>query len=414
MAMTAVDELRGRLRRRWDRGEFLGDTAPIGDDAAFPIRVPTGVPAARVIRDDFDAVHEWASSYRTLDPTVEWTVRRDRTVGEVRLPAAVVFEDIDNLARFLGRETVAELKQFREIAGAIVDEIPELREWIGRSPRRVVSVADEIASLIAVTRWYRDHPRSGAYLRQIPVPGIDTKFVERHRGLLSRWWEIVAGAGTGIESAAARGATTPVSPPHDPNNRSGASGSAGFAERFGFRAAPRLVRFSVLDPDRSIAGYRDVSVPIDEFAATRPPGVERVFVVENDVTALAFPEVPGAIVVFGRGFSVGEVAAVGWLAEVDVVYAGDLDTHGFAILNRLRTHVPGVRSILMDSKTLLSHRDQWSREQSQTTVDLPTLTPSEREVYDALRYNRFGEGVRLEQERISYDRVVAAVMGIQE
>ena len=40
-----------------------------------------------------------------------------------------------------------------------------------------------------------------------------------------------------------------------------------------------------------------------------------------------------------------------------------------------------------------------------TTADLAYLTQAEHEVYDALRHNRYGGGVRLEQERISYDRV---------
>ncbi|MFP4153635.1 MAG: Wadjet anti-phage system protein JetD domain-containing protein, partial [Alkalispirochaeta sp.] len=185
--------------------------------------------------------------------------------------------------------------------------------------------------------------------------------------------------------------------------------SPGFPIRFGFRDRPVLVRFRVLDPDLAIAGFRDLTVPADELAAARPEGIDRVFVVENDVTALAFPEVSRSIVVFGRGFRVGEVAVVSWLNAVDVVYTGDLDTHGFAILNRLRTHLPHVRSILMDSDTLLSHRVQWSHEKSQTTADLPLLNRSEQAVYDALRYNRYGKGVRLEQERISFGRILEAV-----
>nr|MDA3951228.1 DUF2220 family protein [Spirochaeta sp.] len=253
-------------------------------------------------------------------------------------------------------------------------------------PHRMLAVADDAPLLIAVTRWYRDHPRSGAYLRQIPVPGIDTKFVERHHRLLWQWWEIIPGS-------------DPPAPSSEP---------PGFAERFGFRDRPTMVRFRVLESGRSIAGFRDLTVPAEELAAARPAGIDRVFVVENDVTALAFPEVPRSIVIFGRGFRVGDVAAVSWVREIDVVYTGDLDTHGFAILNRLRTHLPHVRSILMDSDTLLSHRAQWSHEKAQTTAELPMLTPSEQATYDALRYNRHGDGVRLEQERISFDRIVAA------
>jgi len=426
MPMTSVDELRRRLQRRWDRGEFLGDTPPVGDDGQFPLRVPTGSASARLIRDDFDTVLDWAAAYRQLGDAVEWTLRRDRTVGEVRLPAAVGFADIDHLARFLGRDCVAHLKRFRAVATEVLEALPELRGGLGTSPHRILVVADDTPLLIAVTRWYRDHPRSGAYLRQIPVPGIDTKFVERHRGLLSQWWEIIADAASVASGRAtdspADGTDTPAKPPADAGNACGAerpaspdaspvdpAESGGFPVRFGFRDRPRLVRFRVLDPDRPIAGFRDLTVPVEELTLARPEGIDRVFVVENDVTALAFPQAPRSIVIFGRGFRVGEIAAVSWLAEVEVVYTGDLDTHGFAILNRARAHLPHLRSILMDSDTLLSHRAQWSHENVQTTADLPFLTPSEQATYDALRYNRYSDGVRLEQERISFDRIVEAV-----
>jgi hypothetical protein len=394
--MTSIDELRTRLQRRWDRGEFLGETPPVGRDGRFPLRIPTGSVPARLIREDFDTVRRWASSYRPLGDAVEWMVRRDRTFGEVRLPAAVVFDDIDRLARFMGRESVWQLQRLRSVAGEILGPLPELREWLGTAPHRILAVADDVSSLVAVTLWYRNHPRSGVYLREIPVPGIDTKFVERHRGLLSQWWEIVA-AGVSVPSGNA------YTPPADP---------PGFVVRFGFRDRPSLVRFRVLDPAYPIAGFRDLTVPAEELAAARPPGVDRVFVVENDVTALAFPEVPRSIVIFGRGFRVGDVAAVTWLGDIDLVYTGDIDTHGFAILNHLRTHLPHVRSVLMDSDTLLSHRAQWSHEKVQTTADLPLLVPSELSTFDALRYNRHGNGVRLEQERISFDRIAEAVSEI--
>ena len=41
---------------------------------------------------------------------------------------------------------------------------------------------------------------------------------------------------------------------------------------------------------------------------------------------------------------------------------GDIDTHGFAILDRLRAWLPQTRSVLMDRDTLLAHRDRWVTE----------------------------------------------------
>lgn len=407
MPLTSVEELRRRLRRRWDRGEFLGDTPPVGEGRIFPLRVAVGAAAATRIRESFDTVRSWAAAYRDLDFPIEWKVRRDRVFGEVRLPAAVVFDNIDAIARFLAGGAPEELSRFRRVAEEVLDSLPELRPWLQRSPRRALGVAEAIPRLVAVTRWYREHPAPEVYLRQIPVAGVDTKFVEQHRAVLSQWWQLIRDCPDAAASDA--GDMPPADDAPIRADRSIPSGLANFAFRFGFRAPPTLVRFRLLDPDQDLAGHRDITVPVSELSAAPPPDIDRVYVVENDVTALAFPSVLRAIVIFGRGYRVSDLAPLGWLGEKTVVYAGDLDTHGFAILNRVRMTFPAVTSILMDSETLLSHREHWTHERAPTTANLANLTPAEQEVYDALRNDYYGEGVRLEQERISYDRILAVL-----
>lgn len=93
-------------------------------------------------------------------------------------------------------------------------------------------------------------------------------------------------------------------------------------------------------------------------------------------------------------------------------YWGDIDTHGFAILSRLRTHLPHTRSLLMDRDTLLAHRAHWSEEplDGRCTHELPSLKEEEDALFDDLRCDRLGVRVRLEQERIGYPRVREAVL----
>lgn len=55
----------------------------------------------------------------------------------------------------------------------------------------------------------------------------------------------------------------------------------------------------------------------------------------------------------------------------------------------------------------------WNDEVSPTQRDLPHLTPDERAVYDSLRDNRLGKNVRLEQERIPFTQLQAALRQIQ-
>ena len=105
------------------------------------------------------------------------------------------------------------------------------------------------------------------------------------------------------------------------------------------------------------------------------------------------------------------LAPLGWLADLDLVYWGDIDTHGFAILNRLRQRFPHARSMLMDRATLLAHRDQWVTEPSPTAAALDRLNRAESALYADLISNAYGPAVRLEQERISFSAVEKAVAG---
>ena len=92
------------------------------------------------------------------------------------------------------------------------------------------------------------------------------------------------------------------------------------------------------------------------------------------------------------------------------MYWGDIDTHGFAILSRLRARFPRVASILMDRETLLAHPGQYVSEPTPTSEHQPNLTEPERTLYQDLVEDRYGESVRLEQERVRFSLVRQALL----
>jgi hypothetical protein len=130
------------------------------------------------------------------------------------------------------------------------------------------------------------------------------------------------------------------------------------------------------------------------------------------VTYLAFPLAGDAIALFGDGYAVNVLASLDWLGSLDLTYWGDLDTHGFAILNRLRSRFPQARSMLMDRGTLLAHRSQWVTEATPTKAALGLLEPEEQGLYQDLVDGMFGQAVRLEQERVSFGSLERALSTI--
>jgi hypothetical protein len=238
--------------------------------------------------------------------------------------------------------------------------------------------ADSWPRILAVLAWFQAHPRSNLYLRQVDIPGVDTKFVEAGRPLFSELLDIV------LERN---------------DQQSGIAVS--FELKYGLREKPATVRFRILDPCLAIAGLTDVAAPAGEFAVLNIPA-RYVFITENEINGLAFPNFADAIVVFGLGYSVDLLQSASWLAGTRIHYWGDIDTHGFAILDRLRSAFPTARSLLMDRQTLVAHRELWVQEQTPSRAGLSRLDPEEQALFDDLVHDRLGEKVRFEQERLSY------------
>jgi hypothetical protein len=158
------------------------------------------------------------------------------------------------------------------------------------------------------------------------------------------------------------------------------------------------------------SGLCDVEAPVDELAKL-PLSPSRVLVVENLESGLALPDLPGCVAVIRLGNAVSLLARMSWAVSRPIVYWGDIDTHGFEILDRARAALGELSSVLMDEETLLACRDLWVEEPVQARGRaLPNLTRAEREVFESLCAQRWGHHVRLEQERIPWDRVVAALL----
>jgi len=248
--------------------------------------------------------------------------------------------------------------------------------------------------LLDVVDWVEQHPRPGVYLRQVDIAGVHSKFIEAHRGVLIQWLDRVL-------------------PPEAVDTT--ASGVSGFARRYGFRDKPQHIRLRVLDPAHTLlpgAGEVDMTLDAASFARLAPMA-SRVFITENEINFLAFPQVPDSLLIFGAGYGFEALAQAAWLTRCQVFYWGDIDTHGFAILDQLRICLSHARSLLMDRATLLAFEAQWGVEDKQTLRDLPRLNVEECALYDELRDNRLSSNLRLEQERIGFGWVEAALAALE-
>ena len=385
MSWTTPDAIAEQVLRRWNRGDILA--AQITGDALFPLEIRLKRPGPRDVANRFGEVQDWTRALsaasrenRGFGFELRHETLRNRVQGSNELPVAAILPSESDALRLIRRQ--AEAARFATIAETTLVWYPALRDWLTRRALVALKHVDAWQRILAVLDWFVAHPNSGLYLRQLDIPGVDTKFIEARRGLLTELLDVVL-----PEAAVDRSA----------------SGVKGFQQRFGLRSETPLLRFRLLDPQLYIRGLSDLSLLPEEFAKLELP-LRRLFITENRTNGLAFPDHPGSMVVFGLGYGLDRLIETPWLRELDIVYWGDIDTHGFRILDRLRTMLPQARSLLMDRATLDAHRPLWGQEPADKrhTAALSRLTASETTLFDELRYDRIGERVRLEQERIAF------------
>jgi hypothetical protein len=342
MDWSGPEDIKRQVERYWNDGRLLAadfEAAPL-----FPLALRFRRPDSRALVERFDEVRRWirqldglSKSRRGYGYELKWTTVNHRHLGHNEVPCAVSIPTSEDALSLIGKTREAAV--FRCLASETMARVPALRDWLIRRPLVSVEYADDWKRILCVIEWFLTHPCSGRHLRQLDISGVDTKFIETRKQLLSEL----------LDLALVPDAIDAQFPP------------SSFEQRYRLATRPALVRFRVLDSSLRIAGFSDLTVPLSEFAAMNT-AFERAFVTENEINGLAFPDMPRSIVVFGMGYGVQSLAAVEWLRRVCMHYWGDIDTHGFAILDRFRAAFPRSRSLLMDRDTLLANRGLWTEE----------------------------------------------------
>ena len=396
--MVTSDEASRRARVRFDRtapawaaSAFLrlSEAGP-GDDgqaapAAYeglPFSIPLHPPTEREALADIAGARAWVETWRVCDNAdlVEWGSRQWPSVGTQTVPERLTMRTPEDAARVADCLAIWETMLERA-----ADTAMHWRSsWQASHPDAAASqVAGAVSTtarggaalpsadwniLLAVIDWLAAHPRETPYARQLPIRGIGTKWVEQHRALLKPFSRALNG-------------TDPA-----------------------FAQPPRCIRVRMLDRAIAPGGIVDLALPVHEL--DRVVRAARLAIIcENLVSTLTLPDMPGAIAIHGGGYAVGDLRAVTALADMHLLYWGDLDTNGFAILNDLRNVFPHAVSAMMDEVTLERYLDLCVEEPKPNTGRFPNLTPEENATLVTLRQGDPARNIstlRLEQERIEW------------
>ncbi len=381
-SLTTPKDIRARADKIWQRGNV--HHAWLLQQSLFPLSIPIPqLSSAELLiqyADMQDAIEALKKDSEKYQYQLQSKKINHRQLGEQLLPKAAVFETESDFLRYLGKQK--EFSRFKELCEHTLATWKILKEWLAKYPFKVMKFADDWLNLLAVCHHFESDPQPDCYIRQLDIKGIDTKFIESHKAILAELLEIIL--------------------PED-SKHEGVKGltNHGFERRFGLRYQQPQIRLRILDKTLAVHGLSDLTLTLEEFRKFTLE-TETVFIAENKVNGLAFPDFPNAIVIFGLGYAVDLLAGAKCLEKAKIYYWGDLDADGLAILSRLRKYFPKAQSLLMDEETLKNFAALSVEDPSPKKLgaEFALLTDSERKVLDKLFV--YPQKARLEQERISY------------
>ncbi|MCH9731932.1 MAG: hypothetical protein K0U84_20035 [Actinomycetia bacterium] len=372
----------------------------------WPIRIALQAPDAAAFDKDVIATQVWAGSWQAecragkLPGSVRTKPRRAHKLGSYDLPTAwvidsaeealsVVPEIADKYSR--ARQRFEQAIQLPDVAWGQIDQIPT-------KSARTIAEFDELdwSKAVAVISYLAAGPGEAMMIRQLAVPGVHSKWIEHNAALLAAMLGVPADTKLG-----------------GPLER--------LMNHIGLKAEESPIHVKLACPQLRAAagGLADFAAPISALnASTLKP--ELVLIIENlKFGSSIIEDLDGAAIIYGLGAAATIVCELSWATTAPaVIYWGDIDRAGLAILAGLRRSGVEATSVLMDSETLDRYKTAWHDTAAQIHSDneIPIgLTSTEGALYNRLNeYHRStGRELQLEQEHIPRHAVIEALAALR-
>lgn len=348
-------------------------------EGQWPMTVALGLPTENDVAKDVSGVRQWVDAWESWSgpARVSRVSRQWARLGTQQLPASLEIAGPAEVAVIVGQGRRWRMAAHRY--ESVIQRWPQLagNSVLGRHFGVLADYAEaDFTRLVAMLEWLEKNPASGLAPRQLPVPGLDTKWLEKRTGVITDLLKAIRSSDDAGDFYSVCGLKRP---------------------------APRI-RIRILCPElrRKVGGLQDIEAPVTDLAelSIKP---QRAIIVENLETGLALPDLEATVAFMRLGNAVSLLAELPWLRNCRAVYWGDIDTHGYVILNRARGYFPDLQSVMMDRATFFAYEDLWVEESAPSPEsELQLLTETEREVFEGLRSGTWGSNLRLEQERIAW------------
>jgi hypothetical protein len=332
--MKSPRQLADQLVRQWQRADWR-EQHLLPNTQAWPLRLPIGEPDAQSFRDDSATLRQHLQQWRTIVERGPGQVERKQHqyrngATAIEVPTYWVLRPSDCAQAFdtcAGSEGAQASADYR----ALVTVLSQVDACFHRLLLRRLSLwrgttAEQVITATRVALQLEPGSAEGRPLRALAVAGNDSKFFERHASLVTALLD------ERFDGEASR------------------QGLSAFLD--GAQEGEHWLLVAPLA--EGLLPFRRQRVSASELQATALPA-SRILLVENERCLHQLPKhVPDTIAILGAGLNLGWLCAP-WLQKCKVAYWGDIDTWGLAMLATARSHLPQLRTLLMDEATFAVH-----------------------------------------------------------
>ena len=369
MQFFNLDDIYKKLNRLYDKGNIFKEY--INSTDIFLIEVKLKNIQQKHIQENYLTFAKELANLKNTNLPILYKEYNFKTLGVQKLPYSIKIDSLDIFLNLIDK--TKEYQCFISNYEKVICKYFKLKDTIFNKPFLTIEYKDDWDKFFLIIEFFLLNKQQNSYIREISLKNIDTKYIEKHKKIIDILISAIKNKNS-LESIK----------------------DFSFEKKYDLKYILPQVRFRILDTDLYIGDLSDVTLNIDEFEKLKI-NCKKVYIVENKITTLAFPNTKDSIVIFGSGYKVGVLKNTKWLQDKDIFYWGDIDSDGFAILSQIRGYFSHIKSIFMDKETFYKFNN-FIVEYQKTNIDkiLDNLTKDELQLYKTINTQR------LEQERLPY------------
>lgn len=304
--------------------------------------------------------------------SIKWEEWNSKKLGKQKWPASISIETEDDYLYLIKKGE--EVNQFKRQFSELVEWRKEIRSFFLVRTNAVLDYQPIWKEICIVVDYLIQNDVQDYYIRSLPLP-MHTKFIENNKAFILSLLKH-------------------FSPERYPEE------TIRFETALGLKEKQHVYTMRWLDDNlaakymhgHEVFGLSTVGLKTVDWK------IEELWLVENETNLYLLPKRMGALVLFSKGHAVTQLFNIPLFARTKLFYWGDLDEHGFIMLNTFRRNYNHAKGIFMDQNTVEYHRSEILTQPEKYKIrSLEYLSIDENEAFQTL----LSINGRIEQEKLN-------------